>query len=105
MDHPQTFLLGLGAIVVGFGFAKGADAISNARAKKKAKDALLGMYQELAAKLTLIIEEQKNLLLEMSEKQDKSEEEHARLQERYDTLETLVTRIKAFQAKAEQPAG
>ena len=64
----------LGAVWVG---AKAIDVVSNGIAKKKAREKLLGYYNQLTSKLNMIIEKQQELIKKIEEKLVASEKDKA----------------------------
>lgn len=69
--NPREVLI-VGAVVgigaaVGWVGATGIDAVRNGLAKAEAKKALMGYYEQLTVKQSLIIEEQQRIQKEMSE--------------------------------------
>lgn len=95
----ETVIAGaiLGVAYVG---ACGIDVIRNAQASKKARQALLGYYQELIVKHNLVIEEQKKILKELNSSNNMLQEKRDSLQKKYDQLEAICERItKAEESK------
>lgn len=73
------------------------DAVRNAWARNKAKEAILGYYQELATKQNKIINEHNKISAEYAKCAAINSAEADRLKKRCDELEALATKILQFQ--------
>ena len=73
------------------------DAVRNAWARKEAKEAMLGYYQELATKQNMIIREHSKISAEYAKCAAINSAEADRLKKRCDELEALAAKILQFQ--------
>ena len=73
------------------------DAVRNAWARNKAKEAMLGYYQELATKQNMIIREHNKISAEYAKCAAINSAEADRLKKRCDELEALAAKILQFQ--------
>lgn len=97
------------AAAVGWVGATGIDAVRNNMAKSKARRALLGYYEQLAAKQSLIIEEQQRISQEMAlainqlaENEAESRQKIAALQSRQAELTELLLRFNKLKQQVEK---
>ena len=91
----------MGGVIVGtaYGGAVAYDAVRNALAHNKAKNALLGYYQELTVKQNLIISELYENTKKYAELAAIHSAEASQLKKRCDELESLAQKIIQFQKK------
>lgn len=81
--------------------ASGIDFIRNTLAKNKARQALLGYYQELVAKNGLLIKAQQNIIKELEQCQNKTSSEVQILNARLAELTAIIERMAALRSRVE----
>lgn len=89
------------AYLVTYAGASGIDYIRNTLAKNKARQALLGYYQELVAKNGLLIKAQQNIIKELEQCQNKASSEVQVLNARLAELTAIIERMEVLRSRVE----
>lgn len=98
---PEQAIIVGGILAVAYVGAAGIDLVKNTSAKNKARQALMGYYQELVAKNGLLIKAQQDIIEELNHKQTKTFSEVQALKARLNEVTAIIARMADLRGKVE----
>lgn len=79
--------------------AKGVDVTKETIAKNKAREQLIGLYQELSVKQNLLIDEQQQIIYRLDSEKNLLQEEQAKLKRELVIISNAIAEIRKVQEK------
>ena len=97
--RPDIAVIGGACIGAAWLVAKGVDITKETLAKKKAREQLLGLYQELAVKQNLLIDEQSRIIHLLDSEKNILEEEQEKMKRDLVVISEMIKEIGSIQEK------